>query len=178
MDGQPDEQRGQQGLVNSPILRYNARTGTTNVPNLLRNTPPNRIQTGRGNDRSVVNRGSFGDGCVVALVFMDNKKTCRPSGGQGWESIWFGSLKCSRPPKGDALRIDAPPEARHGAGDDKAAQTGTWPAVNDCRRVHFCTPRVQKPRRAVKSRSPSDMRSARLCARQPTITLPKLRFPL
>src|SRR5262245_48070087 len=39
-------------------VRYKVRNGTTKVPNLLRNTPPNRIQIGRGNDRSVVKTDS------------------------------------------------------------------------------------------------------------------------
>src|SRR6185295_7406085 len=38
---------------------YSVKNGTTNVPNLFRKTPTNKIQTGRGNDRSVARSDSF-----------------------------------------------------------------------------------------------------------------------
>src|SRR6266545_5703078 len=72
-------------------VRYSVRNGTTNVPNLFRKTPANRIQTGRGNDRRVVQRDSFGGGGAERVSI--NKKPCRPFGGQGGKfSVWFPRL--------------------------------------------------------------------------------------
>ena len=70
-------------------VRYSVRNGTTNVPNLFRKTPMNRIQTGRGNDLSVVRRVSLAAVGVVELVCMANKNPADLSVGRvgkifGW----------------------------------------------------------------------------------------------
>jgi hypothetical protein len=64
---------------------YRARNGITNVPNLFKNDPPQRTQTGRGNVRKVaIIPGLGAAGAVVVVAWsIENKKPCRPFGGQG-----------------------------------------------------------------------------------------------
>src|SRR6266542_897811 len=121
-------------------VKYNVRNGTTNVPNLLRKTPANKIQTGRGNDRSVVPRDSLTGPGVVGSVCISNKKPCRPFGGQGGEIVDSTRLAWSLLPEGNALRGNAPIRARHLAGDDDgdAARVRALPRIKVRHRSHAC----------------------------------------
>src|SRR5438876_12151200 len=55
---------------------YNTRSGMTNVPNLLRNVPRNRIQAGRGSARKLAKR----PGELVSMWKIKNPACSRQAG--------------------------------------------------------------------------------------------------
>src|SRR6266498_2331136 len=109
-------------------VKYNVRNGTTNVPNLLRKMPANKIQTGRGNDRSVVPRDSWvGPGGVGLVCIKPQKNPADLSEGRVGKSLTRSGARVKNPGPDVKSRRDARLDPPGGYGENPLARVGTFP---------------------------------------------------